>query len=155
MFLFWFLISYNMRHHHFAVATSTTISSSLGRWYRLVFSISFLDVYVSNHPLKQLTILTSKIGQLSVPSMQCCRVWVGHIFEFVKLILFLKTYLWGGLAPYSQTVGSSLIYPSWQSWLGKWSEHSSIGFDKLENLTNLGNTNSSTTLITNESISNL
>ncbi len=34
------------------------------------------------------------------------RVWVGQIFEFVKLILFWKIYLLGGLAPSCQTVGS-------------------------------------------------
>jgi hypothetical protein len=37
-----------------------------------------------------------------------CRVNVSQIFEFVELILFFKTYLGGGLAPSSQTVGSLL-----------------------------------------------
>ncbi len=47
-----------------------------------------------------------------------------QIFYFVKLILFLKTYLGSGGAPSSQTVGSSFMPPCRQSWLGKWSEHS-------------------------------
>jgi hypothetical protein len=37
------------------------------------------------------------------------RVQVGQIFEFDKLILFLKMHLGGGLAPSSQTVGSLLV----------------------------------------------
>jgi len=45
MFLFWFLIWYSMWYHYFAVVTGTTISCNLGRRYRLVFSLSFLDVY--------------------------------------------------------------------------------------------------------------
>jgi hypothetical protein len=45
MFLFWFLIWYSMWHRYFAVATGTTISCSLGRQYRPVFSLSILDVY--------------------------------------------------------------------------------------------------------------
>jgi hypothetical protein len=36
-------------------------------------------------------------------------VWVGLIFQFIKLILSLKMYLGGGLAPSSQTVGSLQI----------------------------------------------
>jgi hypothetical protein len=50
---------------------------------------------------------------------QILKILVGQIFEFVKLILFLKTYLWGGLAPSSQTLGSLLTPPGWQSRLGK------------------------------------
>ncbi len=46
MFLFSFLIWQSMWRHYFAVATGTTISCSLGRWYGTVFSLSFLDVYV-------------------------------------------------------------------------------------------------------------
>jgi hypothetical protein len=38
-----------------------------------------------------------------------CRVRVGQIFKFVKLILFLKLYLGGGLPPPCQTIGSILI----------------------------------------------
>ncbi len=45
MLLFWFLLWYNMWCHYFAVATGTTISSSLGRQYGTVDSQSFLDVY--------------------------------------------------------------------------------------------------------------
>jgi hypothetical protein len=55
--------------------------------------------------------------------------------QILFLILFLKMYLGGGLAPSSQTVGSLLIPPGWQSWPGKFSEHSSNGFDKLKTLT--------------------
>ncbi len=33
----------------------------------------------------------------------------GQIFKFVKLSLFLKMYLGGGLTPPSQTVGSLLM----------------------------------------------
>ncbi len=57
------------------------------------------------------------------------RLRVGQIFEFVKLILFLKMFLGGGLAPSSQTVGSLLIPPGWQSRSQKWTEHGSNGFD--------------------------
>ncbi len=32
-----------------------------------------------------------------------CRVPLGQSFEFVKFILFLKTYVGGGVAPSSQT----------------------------------------------------
>jgi hypothetical protein len=46
---------------------------------------------------------------INVDSQNKHRVQVGRIFEFVDLILFLKTYLGGGQAPSSQTVGSSLI----------------------------------------------
>ncbi len=38
-----------------------------------------------------------------------CRVCIGQIFEFVKVILFLKTYLESDLALSSQTKGSLLI----------------------------------------------
>jgi hypothetical protein len=41
-----------------------------------------------------------------------CEVQLGQIFYFVKLILFLKTCIEGGLAPSIQTVGSLLI-PLW------------------------------------------
>jgi hypothetical protein len=34
---------------------------------------------------------------------------VGQNFEFIKLVLFLKLYLGGGLVSPNQTVGSSLI----------------------------------------------
>ncbi len=61
-----------------------------------------------------------------------CKVQVGQNFEFTELILFLEIYSGSGLAPSSQTVGSLLILYSWQSRHGKWSEHSSIGFDKLK-----------------------
>jgi hypothetical protein len=44
---------------------------------------------------------------------------IDQIFEFVKLILFLKTYLGGGLAPSSQTVESSLINSGRKSQPGK------------------------------------
>ncbi len=37
------------------------------------------------------------------------RVRVGEFFELVMLVLFLKTYLQGGLAPSSPTAGSLLI----------------------------------------------
>jgi hypothetical protein len=46
---------------------------------------------------------------INVDSQNKDRVQVGRIFEFVDLILFLKTYLGGGQAPSSQTVGPSLI----------------------------------------------
>jgi hypothetical protein len=36
-------------------------------------------------------------------------VQIGQIFEFVRLVLFLKKYLRGCLAPSSQTEGSLLI----------------------------------------------
>ncbi len=39
------------------------------------------------------------------------RVRVGQIFEFIRLILFLKMYSGGGLAPSSQTVGGPLLIP--------------------------------------------
>jgi hypothetical protein len=45
--------------------------------------------------------------------------------------LSLKTYLGGGLAPSRQTVGFLFIPPRCQSQPGKWSEHSSNGFDQL------------------------
>jgi hypothetical protein len=44
-----------------------------------------------------------------------CRVKANQILDFVKLILFLKTYLEGGLAPSSQTVGSLFILPGQQN----------------------------------------
>jgi hypothetical protein len=43
--------------------------------------------------------------------VQKCRVQIGWLFELVKLIFFFKTYLGGGLTPFSQTVGSLLIPP--------------------------------------------
>ncbi len=61
---------------------------------------------------------------------------VGKFFEFVELILFLKMYLQDGLVPSNQMVGSSFIPPGRHSRLGKGSEHSSNGFDKLKNLIN-------------------
>ncbi len=63
------------------------------------------------------------------------RVWVGRIFNLVKLILFLKTFFWGGVASSSLTVEPLLITPSRQSWPGKWYEHNSNWFDKLKNST--------------------
>ncbi len=36
------------------------------------------------------------------------KVWVGQIFESVKLILFLEKCLWGGLAPSSRIERSLL-----------------------------------------------
>jgi len=38
-----------------------------------------------------------------------CRVQVGQMIEFIKLKLFLKMHLGGGLAPSSQIEGSLLI----------------------------------------------
>ncbi len=64
------------------------------------------------------------------------RVWVGEIFKFVKLVLFLKMYLGGCQAQSSQTAGSLLMPPGRQSKPGKWSEHTSDGFEKPENSTN-------------------
>ncbi len=61
----------------------------------------------------------------------------GQLFEFIEQILFLKTYLGGDLAPSSKTVRSLLIPPGRQSQPRKRSNHSSNGFDKLKNLTNL------------------
>ncbi len=52
---------------------------------------------------------------LSLPGSVFNRVWVGQIFKFIKLLLFLKTYLRGGQAPCSQKVESLLISP----WLAK------------------------------------
>jgi len=63
-------------------------------------------------------------------------VQLGQIFEFVKLVLFMQSYLQGGRAPYSQTLGSSLIPPGCRSQPGLWSAHCSNGFDELKNLTN-------------------
>ncbi len=37
------------------------------------------------------------------------RVGFGEIFELVKIVLFLKTHLQGGQAPFSPVVGSLLI----------------------------------------------
>ncbi len=48
------------------------------------------------------------------------RAWIGQIFEFIKLVLFLKIYLEGGLPPSSRIVGSVLIPPHEQSQPGKW-----------------------------------
>jgi hypothetical protein len=45
MFLFSFLVWYSTWRHYFAVAADTITSCSLGRQYRPVFSLSFLDVY--------------------------------------------------------------------------------------------------------------
>ncbi len=42
------------------------------------------------------------------------RIQDGQVFEFTKAILFLKMYLGVGLAPSSQTVGSSSIPPGQQ-----------------------------------------
>ncbi len=44
----YFLDGYSMWHHYFAVATGSAISSSWGRQYGPVFSLSFLDVYDLN-----------------------------------------------------------------------------------------------------------
>ncbi len=52
--------------------------------------------------------------------------------------IILKAYLGDGLAPSSQTVGSSMIPLGWQ---GKWYVHSSNWFIKVKNLTNLDITN--------------
>jgi len=61
----------------------------------------------------------------------------GQLCKFIERILFLKTYFGGELAPSSKTVRSLLIPPGRQSHLRKRSNHSSNGFDKLKNLTNL------------------
>ncbi len=50
-------------------------------------------------------------------------------YEFFKMLI---RPLGGGLAPSSQTVVSLLRTPCHQSWLGKWSEYSSNGFDELQ-----------------------
>jgi hypothetical protein len=66
------------------------------------------------------------------------RVQVGQIFEFVELILFLKTYFGGSLAPSIQTVGSLLIPLAGRA--GRENDLSIAlnGFDKLKHLTNSG-----------------
>ncbi len=46
---------------------------------------------------------------INVDSQNKDTVQFDRIFEFVDLILFLKTYLGGGQAPSSQTVGPSLM----------------------------------------------
>jgi hypothetical protein len=54
-----------------------------------------------------------------LPVVNVVESCVGQFFEFAKLLIFLKTCLVGGLAASSQTVGSLLIPPGRQSWLGK------------------------------------
>jgi hypothetical protein len=65
-------------------------------------------------PIKLFTVAVEIFYQVNYS-----RVWVGQILEFVELILFLKTYLGGGLAPYSQTVGSLVIPPGQPKPYGK------------------------------------
>ncbi len=52
---------------------------------------------------------------LSLPGSFFHRVWVGQMFKFIKLILFLNMHLGNGQAQSSQTVGSLLIPPGRQS----------------------------------------
>ncbi len=40
----------------------------------------------------------------------------GQIFKFNELLIFLKPYVGGGLAPSSQTLGAFLIPPDRQIW---------------------------------------
>jgi hypothetical protein len=101
---------------HLFIVQATGRQRRLGKWSE--HSSNGFD------KLKKLTVMILKH-----------RVRVDKTFEFIKLILVLKMYYGGDLAPSSHTVGSLLIPPGWQRWLGKWSEHSSNGCDKLKILT--------------------
>jgi hypothetical protein len=52
---------------------------------------------------------TAFSSKLSPVTRGIHRVLVGQMFQFIRLILYLKMYIRGGLSPSSQTVGSLLI----------------------------------------------
>ncbi len=55
---------------------------------------------------------TVKIGHVNMPPPpKKYRGCIGQIFEFVKLLLFLRMYLGSGLVSSNQTVSSLLIPP--------------------------------------------